>query len=121
VLSPPREKTLKLEKTLRGAIAAVLTRRRPPPASRPPSSVHTGRGPRPSLVQTGRGPRLSLVQTGRRRTPPSRCQALMNTIKEEDLVENMSISKEIGFRICDKLTRKTRQLIKMISVVDMAK
>lgn len=53
--------------------------------------------------------------------PPSRCQALMNTIKEEDLVENMSISKEIGFRICDKLTRKTRQLIKMISVVDMAK
>jgi hypothetical protein len=69
VLSPPREKTLKLEKTLRGAIAAVLTRRRPPPASRPPLCTHRTRTPpQPSTdwTRTSPQPRTDRTQT----TPP---------------------------------------------------
>jgi len=54
------------------------------------------------------------------RTGFANLKALMNSLTADEATEMLSISKEIGFRICDKMTRKTRTLVKMITVIDLA-
>jgi hypothetical protein len=47
-------------------------------------------------------------------------KGLMNSMTNEEVAVYLLMSKEVAFAKCDALTRKTRQLIKMITVLDMA-
>jgi hypothetical protein len=54
------------------------------------------------------------------RTGLCNVKGLMNSMPFDDVADFLLFSKEVAYARCDMLTRKTRQLIKMVTVVDMA-
>jgi hypothetical protein len=54
------------------------------------------------------------------RTGLCNVKGLMNSMPYDEVADFLLLSKEVAYARCDALTRKTRQLIKMITVVDMA-
>ena len=57
-----------------------------------------------------------VVRTGR-----SDVRTLMDNYSEDEVVEYLNYSKETAFVRCDAATRRTRRLVKMITVLDMAR
>jgi hypothetical protein len=53
------------------------------------------------------------------RTGYCNLKGLMNACTMEEVARLATISKEVAFAECDKKTRKTRQLVKMISIIDL--
>lgn len=53
------------------------------------------------------------------RTGYCNLKGLMNACTMEEVARMATISKEVAFAECDKKTRKTRQLVKMISIIDL--
>lgn len=45
-------------------------------------------------------------------------RGLMNTLTHDQVVEYLTVSKELRFMDCDQLTRRTRKLIKMVTICD---
>jgi len=54
------------------------------------------------------------------RTGLCNIKGLMNSMPSAEVADFLLFSKEVAHHRCDQLTRKTRQLIKMITVIDMA-
>ena len=57
---------------------------------------------------------ILVVRTGR-----SDVRALMNAYSEDEVVEYLNYSKETAFQRCDAATKRTRRLVKMITILDM--
>ena len=53
------------------------------------------------------------------RTVLCNLKGLMTSMKEKDVADFLLFSKEVAHAQCDQMTRKTRQLVKMITVIDM--
>ena len=53
------------------------------------------------------------------RTGYCNLKGLMNACTMDEVARLATISKEVAFAECDKKTRKTRQLVKMISIIDL--
>ena len=45
---------------------------------------------------------------------------LLNSLTVDQVTDSQTFDKEIAFQKCDKKTRETRQLVKMIAVIDLA-
>jgi len=58
---------------------------------------------------------ILVVRTGR-----SNVKALMDAYTEDEVVEYLNYSKETAYARCDATTRRTRRLVKMITILDMA-
>jgi hypothetical protein len=54
------------------------------------------------------------------RTGHCNSKALMSTLSIEQVTDWLHFSREIAFRKCDERTRKTRMMIKTITVIDVA-
>lgn len=56
-----------------------------------------------------------VVRSGR-----SDVRSLMDAYSQDEVVEYLNYAKERAFRMCDEATRRTRRLVKMITVLDCA-
>ena len=54
------------------------------------------------------------------RTGHCNSRGLMSTLSMEEVTDWLHFSREIAFRRCDERTRKTRMMIKTITVIDLA-
>ena len=54
------------------------------------------------------------------RTGHCNSKALMSTLSMEQVTDWLNFSREIAFRKCDERTRKTRMMIKTITIIDVA-
>ena len=57
---------------------------------------------------------VQLIRAGK-----SNVKRLMDTYTEDEVVSQMNYEKERAFIMCDDATRRTRRLVKMVTVVDM--
>ncbi len=58
---------------------------------------------------------IFVVRTGHCNT-----KGLMNSLPQEKVTDWLHFSREIAFRLCDEKTRKTRKMIKNITIIDLA-
>lgn len=63
---------------------------------------------------TEAGEPVQLIRAGK-----SNVKKMMDGYSADDVVENMNYQKEQAFILCDDATRRTRSLVKMVTVVDM--
>ena len=54
------------------------------------------------------------------RTGHCNSKGLMNSLTAEQVTDWLHFSREIAFRMCDERTRKTRTMIKNITIIDLA-
>jgi len=57
---------------------------------------------------------VQLIRAGK-----SNVKRLMDTYSADEVVQYMNFQKEQAFLLCDEATRRTRRIVKMVSVVDM--
>ena len=54
------------------------------------------------------------------RTGYCNIKGMMNSLSLEQIADMGTFDKEIAFQMCDKKTRETRKLVKMITIIDLA-
>lgn len=72
-----------------------------------------------SISEIWRHPTLADEPVQLIRAGKSNVKRLMDTYSADDVVQYMNFQKEQAFLLCDEATRRTRRIVKMVTVVDM--